>query len=95
MQYHLAKAFSRRLIAEIGEDNWRKVIELNQAEDNPNVCRSHDFCDANQIMLEACQELGIEQDVQSERFQALTDAAWSIAKDNDFDCNSITQEEML
>jgi hypothetical protein len=96
MKYELAQVFSRLLVSQIGDDNWHKVIELNDSESDARICHSHDFCDANQIMLDACEELSIPaDDVTSEEFVTLTDAAWDIAKSNDFDVNAIQQEAML
>lgn len=80
----LARVFSRRLVETIGEDNRQAVVELN-AQDNPSICHSHDYCDALQVMIDACDELGIPtDDVTSEAFAALTDEAWSIAKAAEF-----------
>lgn len=49
----LAREFSRQLWAEIGSTKMKQVIQLNANEKNPSVCHSHDFCDANMVMLAA------------------------------------------
>ncbi len=96
MRYKLAAEFSRLLVNQIGDENWQRVIELNESEANPAICHSHDYCDANQVMLDACESLGISVDNPlADEFVAITDAAWSIAKSNDFDVNDIIQESAL
>ena len=45
----IARAFDARLIAEIGPDSYRAVIEMNASADSLG-CASHDYCDANEIM---------------------------------------------
>ena len=48
----LAKQFAAALLEEIGIDNLCEVNRLNFREiDFESVCHSHDFCDANEIML--------------------------------------------
>ena len=45
----IARAFDARLLAEIGPDKYRTVIDLNAHADSLG-CASHDYCDANEIM---------------------------------------------
>ena len=46
----LAEAFIRLLRETIGDEDYAKVVALNAAELNPDVCASGDFCDSNMVM---------------------------------------------
>lgn len=76
----LAKQFSGLLLKEIGVENLRKVIELNAIINDDDICSSNDFCDANQVMLNAMQALGLEPDDRN----TLIDDAWTMAKAHRF-----------
>ena len=51
----LARAFDVELRAEIGADKYADVIRLNRLPQYDCACASHDFCDANMVMLSAYQ----------------------------------------
>ena len=53
----LAQAFSARLRTVLTADEMTEVIARNRTETSPNVCHSHDFCDANEVMLDALAEV--------------------------------------
>lgn len=77
----LAREFCRVLNhwlspAQIGEINRR-----NAANENKSVCASHDYCDANQAMLDAMDVLGIEFNDDS---HDLINRAWEIARKRGF-----------
>lgn len=48
------------------------------------VCHSHDFCDANQAMLDALARFNVEPDLQDDRQASLITDAWNIAKEHGF-----------
>jgi hypothetical protein len=79
----LAAAFSRRLREEIPA-NIDEVIPRNRAEADPNVCHSHDFCDANIVMHDACMALGYDALHPAAENDTLWNDAWDIAKRNNF-----------
>jgi len=56
----LARVFLRGLRKEIGAAKFRKARVLNADETNPMVCHSHDFCDANMVMLAAFESEGLD-----------------------------------
>ncbi len=62
--------------------NIMKVAELNdEAELVQGICHSHDFCDANMVMLEAAESLGLHQGPPTkDEDVALWDKAWSKAQ---------------
>lgn len=78
----VAKRFSSALLNEIGLDNLREVNELNSKETNSHICHSHDFTDANQIMLDI---IGNPEDVES--IWEEVSPAWTLAKQNNFYIN--------
>lgn len=81
----LARAFSVVLLEWLGPDRVAEAAALNDAELNPDVCHTHDFCDANEAMLVAFERvLGREADVQSDDDTALWNAAWDRAKADRF-----------
>lgn len=46
----LAVKFADLLPQYMGAQQFAQMRALNAAEQNPNVCHSHDFCDANEVM---------------------------------------------
>ena len=91
----LARAFSQQLTSALSPDEYRQVIERNEAETNPNVCHSHDFTDANQCMLDALTALGLTFDPQDAAQASLIAQAWDIAKACEFDPNEIDNLNQL
>lgn len=81
----LARAFSAVLLEWLGPGRVAEAAALNDVELNPDVCHTHDFCDANEAMLVAFERaLGREADVQSDDDTALWNAAWDRAKADRF-----------
>lgn len=77
----LAVAFCAVLREWLGADRVAEVVALNDAELNPDVCHSLDFCDAHMTMLEAFEKvLGREPDVCDDADTDLFNAAWDEAK---------------
>lgn len=76
----VANDFLRLLRREIGRENFREACIRNASPDYAFACASHDFCDANMVMLEAVTANGLPDD----DLDALTDlmnAAWAIARE--------------
>jgi hypothetical protein len=76
----LARAFSARLRKELTPEQMDEVVARNDAEPNPNVCHSHDFCDANETMREAMRDANVDPTDDD-----LWDKAWNEAKLYGFD----------
>lgn len=75
----LAIMFERRLRRYVPEEKWSELLAANRAERNPGICRSHDYCDANEAMIEAWGEvMQSELDVGSEEHAAAMDVAWEL-----------------
>lgn len=65
-------------------DRCREIDRLNAAEDNPQICHSHDFCDPNQAMIDAFARFNVELDPHNDDHVNLMDAAWAVAKISGF-----------
>lgn len=87
--YELARKFSEELNRVLTAEHMERVNALNAAETDKNICHSHDFCDANQVMLDA---LG-EEFESSDKQNTLINDAWSIAKNSEFDVSQIERDE--
>lgn len=100
----IARQFVRNLIDELGADKVRLVAYRNSKQMHPNVCHSHDFCDANMIMDSAFIDCGfrtigdeydkeIPDDAEllkiSDNNTPVWNAAWDIAKRASFDPDAI------
>jgi hypothetical protein len=85
----LAKAFSEELRRVLTADEMGEVNRLNAEEANSGVCHSHDFCDANQVMLDAMGDEFENTDEQN----ALISQAWNIAKAAEFDVDQIDRDD--
>jgi len=80
---NLEVAFRREMNAQLEPAQILEIIQLNDAEANPNICHSHDFCDANEVMLAAWEaETGepCEFDAGCERTVSIMNEAWRLAK---------------
>lgn len=80
--YQIANTFAALLRDEVGEETIHAINRANDAERNPNVCHSHDYCDANMVLLEAFQVHGVDPDAEGN--ENLWDAAWMIARRSGF-----------
>lgn len=84
----LADAFSKHLRETLTAEQLRKVVIRNRHETEPTVCHSHDFCDANESMLEAAWETGAckrgEFRADDSELADIMDLAWGHAKGNQF-----------
>lgn len=82
----LADEFAARLYLYIGRVQFEEVLRRNPTYGE--ACASHDFCDANEAMLEAFQELIPDVDAEaimaSDEMTALWNEAWAIAKASAF-----------
>jgi hypothetical protein len=89
----LAVEFCKELLECLGEEKMREVVARNAAETDDNICHSHDFCDANQVMLDAMKKLGFELDDgldDGENNHEGINLAWDLAKKNSFQRQKIT-----
>ena len=91
----LARAFARELTAMLGAGTIAEVARRNRAETDPGVCHSHDFCDANEAMLEAYRRVfgrPVVWTSGADPGAAVTDTlnrAWDLAKTAGFDASKV------
>lgn len=75
-------------IAEVHtEEEFKAIVEANAAETDPSICHSHDFCDANELMMIAyCEVFAITEEEfdMTEEIMNNINEAWAIARINDF-----------
>lgn len=78
----LATKFDELLIKVIGPENYAEAIRLNQQEPDPEICHSHDFCDANMVMLDAVQSFDLDEDQAMEVMtnEDIANDAWTYWK---------------
>lgn len=57
-QEDLAKAFRAEALGQLGFETCEKIDAINQERQDAS-CASHDFCDANMLMLDAAEKLGL------------------------------------
>ena len=81
---YLAHTFAGILQTTLQGNDIFTVIARNESETDPRICHSHDFCDANQCMIDALEIVGYPYDGNDDAQSALIDEAWKIAADNCF-----------
>lgn len=80
----LALAFSRHLRSRLTVEQMAHVVTRNETY-AWHTCASHDFCDANMVMLAAWKETQPQEiDLQSDADTLLWNQAWQIAKASEF-----------
>lgn len=75
----IARNFAAVLRRDIGTFNLLQAVNLNDKETDPNICHTHDFCDANTALEEAFSFDGFDTNDHE-----LWNEVWDIAKKNDF-----------
>lgn len=80
----LSSEFVRVLRGHLDPGQWEEMRRRNAAEAGPDVCHSHDFCDANIAMYEAFTNLGVDpfpigDGEMLEENVALWNGAWDLA----------------
>lgn len=77
----VASQFILNLKREISFSNFGEMVERNEAEEDSNICHSHDFCDSNVLMAEAISEvMGIDVDTRSTSQLDFWNKSWNLAK---------------
>ena len=80
----VATEFRRVLRERLSPAELDEIDARNAAENDPSICHSHDFTDAEQAIIDAFGRLGIELDPHDCRHVALVNDAWSTAKSEGF-----------
>lgn len=86
----LAAAFAAAIVDSMMPSELEGVNAKNKRNGYADaVCATHDYCDANQAMLDALENLNIEYDPNSQSQVDLVNGAWAMAKRADFDVSSL------
>jgi hypothetical protein len=93
--YELAAKFADRIERTLSTGEFDDMLTRNAAETNPAICHTHDFCDANQVMIDVLTLCDIEYNPQDDGQRELIDSAWRIAKGEDFHVESIRNSAAL
>lgn len=81
----LAIEFSNVLKSWLTPDEISEVIARNQTPEYLNSCATHDFCDANQAMIDGFDKaFGADIDINNDHHNRVTNLAWDIARNNNF-----------
>jgi hypothetical protein len=81
----LASAFSKILWRWLTPAEMEDVIRLNGTAEYANCCATHNYCDPNQAMIDALENFGVYWfDANDEELTALINAAWSLARERNF-----------
>lgn len=80
LENRLARKFSEILLEWCGPKELKAMNARNLLEKDKSICHSHDFCDANMAMAEACEFFGINWEMNN----SPVDYAWNLAKKNQF-----------
>ncbi|MDN7869816.1 hypothetical protein QZM26_10355 [Burkholderia multivorans] len=78
----MAQSFSKKLVDNHRAEQIIDIIISNRHEDNVGVCHSHDYFDANMLMLEVFEENNLS--IEDESNHALWNEVWDLAKKNEF-----------
>jgi len=89
----IAILFSRNLIEAMGMENMKSVIARNHFETNPGICHTHDFVDANMMMMNAIESLGSAFHLEDEQHTTRFNEAWRLAKENNFFLHQIQYDK--
>lgn len=82
----MAREFIDLLKIWLTSEEMAEVVRRNEGENDPRICHTHDFCDANMAMHEVFMRHGM--DVTDEggvsRFGQKWGEVWQTAKENRF-----------
>ncbi len=90
----LAAEFCRQLRKQLSTFELREAIALNAAEQDPQICHTHDFTDANEVMAEAYSTAvgampHMLADAAGQKALRLINSAWALAKAKQFDRDEV------
>jgi hypothetical protein len=82
----LALEFSQALPAYLTPEQMVEIVLRNRSETYPNICHSHDFCDANMFLHEVFMKHGMDpaDEGRMDRWGELWNRTWNLAKSKEF-----------
>lgn len=76
----LSKVFLYTLKNRISKQDFEAACQRNAVQQQPNICHSHDFCDANMVMAQAFEAAsGIKVDIENDNQRYIWTSAWRLA----------------
>jgi hypothetical protein len=73
----IAFKFNENLKDSLTKAQYRMVLKLNEKEKDKSICHSHDYCDANMVMLSAvCEVTGRPEDPTADGIIELMNQSW-------------------
>jgi hypothetical protein len=81
----LARDFAQAALVELGGSVLSVVNLRNARAEYAGCCATHDFCDANMLMLSAMEAQGAELDASDDEQARVVNSAWELAKRAGFD----------
>jgi len=87
----LAKAFCAALAQVLSSQQLSAIRQRNSDEADLSICHTHDFCDANQVMLDAYARFGAELDIADSHCMAAVDEAWWKARRAGFVAEEVSE----
>jgi hypothetical protein len=85
--------FARILRSWATDEQFEKMKQDNAAETSPSICHSHDFCDANQAMIDAMNQFGLPCPTDKEPIHELINTIWDYAKATHLTAGSYWKDE--
>lgn len=76
----LALNFAQNLKTEIGVKKFNEVCRRNSTPEYKSCCASHDFCDANMVMLASFEEVIGRCDLNNDSHIQVMNEAWASAR---------------
>jgi hypothetical protein len=66
----------------LSDSEYKEMCRLNESETDTNICHSHDYCDANEIMDDVMAEFDLPKmsEESGNDFIAFWNTAWDYAK---------------
>jgi hypothetical protein len=83
----VAREFSRILREWLTPEEMNVVLAENEHETNSGICHTHDYCDANEAMLEAIKKItgrNADQVLDDLANDNIWSDAWVLAEKNSF-----------
>jgi hypothetical protein len=82
----LANEFGAALRTLLTAEEIAAVLERNARESGSRICHSHDFCDANEVLLGVfhSHDMDVAGEGGLDRWGKLWDDAWNLAKERGF-----------
>lgn len=84
-QKELAAAFLIEMRKALPKKTLKEIDKRNKGEQNQLLCHSHDFCDPNQVMIDAWESLSSTAfSLRNTKHLVVVNRAWDLTKSEGF-----------